>query len=466
MPYIFEGGEFITVNEGGSLTIEPGAVLKSKVVEHTVRGILTARGTEEKPIIFTALADDSEGYDSNFAISTAQEGDWKNIQFIGASSSDSVLEYVEIKYGGEGTNYNPNGWYPTYTGSVSIQNSSPKILNTKIENSRETAIYIKGDGYPLIKNNVIKNTATSAYYFGAPTHNYGLHLADAGSSAEITDNLFDSNDIAIQSYSASDKPLIVRNNVFAGNNQNGAFSAGSNFNLDNSGNRDFNQKGGFYLNLNIIAGQQKTLKADEMPYIISYAQVAAGGTLEIEPGAVIKIGNSSINYLTINGTLTARGMEEKPIVFTALADDSDGYDSDNAETTPQEGSWKNIQFVGASSSDSILESVIIKYGGSGIDTCPHAYLAGPCMAYEGAVFIDGASLAINRAEFDRNLAIALYIKGDAQPAVSNSAFTNTKAAPTVSGSTIGGIGISIGPESAPTPDNNTYSGNAQDVVYR
>ena len=203
-----------------------------------------------------------------------------------------------------------------------------------------------------------------------------------------------------------------------------------------------------------------------MPYIISYVQVVAGGSLEIESGAVIKFGGGSTNYATINGTLKAQGTEEKPIIFTSIEDDANGYDSNLSNAQPKEGAWKNIQFIGASSSDSILENVVIKYGGAGKDTCPYAYLAGPCMAYEGAVLIDGASPAINRAEFDRNLAIALYIKGDAQPAVSNSAFTNTKAAPAVSGSTIGGIGISIGPESSQTWDNNAYSGNAQDVVYR
>ena len=188
--------------------------------------------------------------------------------------------------------------------------------------------------------------------------------------------------------------------------------------------------------------------------------------LEIEPGAVIKFGGSNSLYMTINGTLKAIGVPEKPIVFTALADDSDGYDSNNTEAIPQEGSWKNIQFIGASSSDSILESVIIKYGGSGIDTCPYAYLAGPCMAYEGAVFIDGASPTINRAEFDRNLAIVLYVKGDARPSISNSAFTSTKEALATPSTTIGGIGISIGPESSPILDSNTYGGNAKDVVYR
>jgi len=466
MPYIFEGGEFITVNAGGSLEIEPGTVIKNKDITHTIRGVLTARGTAEKPIIFTALADDSDGYDSNFATSTAQDGDWKNIQFIGASSSESVLEYVEIKYGGEGTNHNPNGWYPTYAGSISIQNSSPKILNTKIENSRQTAVYIKGDSYPLIRNSVIKNTATPAYYFGAPNYNYGLHLADASSSAQVIAGLFENNDIAIKSQSASDFPFILKDNVFLNNNKNGEFSGYPNFNLENSGNRDLDSKGGFWMNLAIQDGQQKTLKADEMPYVVSYARVAAGGVLEIEPGAVIKFGGSNSLYMTINGTLKAIGVPEKPIVFTALADDSDGYDSNNTEAIPQEGSWKNIQFIGASSSDSILESVIIKYGGSGIDTCPYAYLAGPCMAYEGAVFIDGASPTINRAEFDRNLAIVLYVKGDARPSISNSAFTSTKEALATPSTTIGGIGISIGPESSPILDSNTYGGNAKDVVYR
>jgi hypothetical protein len=93
----------VTVEEGDTLTIEPGVVIKS--VEGngglTVEGTLLANGTAMNPIIFTSEKDDSVGGDTNGDGngSTPQAGDWDDV-FI-RENGTAHLDHCHFKYGGE-----------------------------------------------------------------------------------------------------------------------------------------------------------------------------------------------------------------------------------------------------------------------------------------------------------------------------------------------------------------------------
>jgi hypothetical protein len=99
IPFVFS----LLVEEGSSLTLPPGTVVK--IIENEgiqFRGSLWALGTKEKPIVFTSIYDDSFGGDTNGdGNATAPErGVWGPLIFSGTTDS-SRLEKVLIKYTGQ-----------------------------------------------------------------------------------------------------------------------------------------------------------------------------------------------------------------------------------------------------------------------------------------------------------------------------------------------------------------------------
>lgn len=448
-----------TIASDATLTIEPGVVVKFAKRDRlggglAVNGVLRAEGTQERPIVFTSSADDAaDGVDTDGDGPTEpQPADWKGITFL-HPTAPSVLSYVQMRYGGQGTSYHPSGWFPIYTGMVVAQSSSPEISNSVFASSTAAGLYVVGDSRPKVVQSwfgdmVAPSGADVAYVGGV-----GIRLADASSTAEIIGNTFERSTIGIASRSASAAPLVVRDNTFRKNQRNAEFYSNTGWlNLDNSGNRDLDTKGGLHIAFRVGEGRSVLLKADAMPYILAggeFFTIDAGGTLTIEPGTVLK---NSYDIHEVRGVLQARGTAENPIIFTSLQDDSDGYDSDGSGDAPAAGAWENIRFVGASSSDSVLEYVHIRYGGKGRMVCG----GGSCMRYYGAAHIDNASPTIAQCVFDNNLAVAVFIEGESRPGIRDSEIKNTQD----------GFGISVGLESAPVLENNTYSGNVQDIVYR
>lgn len=91
----------------------------------------------------------------------------------------------------------------------------------------------------------------------------------------------------------------------------------------------------------------------DSPFVLSgNVAVLPGATLTIEPGVEVKFGG--LFSLIVNGTLVARGTEEKPIRFTS-----------NKET-PEAGDWNSILFNGTGQPPSILENCLIEYGTHGV----------------------------------------------------------------------------------------------------
>jgi RHS repeat-associated protein len=102
------------------------------------------------------------------------------------------------------------------------------------------------------------------------------------------------------------------------------------------------------------------------PYILDgNVTVAAGVTLTIDPGVVVKL-NGTSRQLRVSGTLKALGSASAPITFTSYQDDTAGGDSngDGAATSGAPGQWYSI-YVASGGSGTELKFVNVRYGGWG-----------------------------------------------------------------------------------------------------
>ncbi len=141
----------LTIAAGVTLSIQPGVVLLPKAI--IVKGTLKAEGTAEEPIVFTG---DEE----------KTTGEWKNIKFESGSGA-SVLNYVEVKFGGSPSN------------SGAIESNGPSIVVTNSTLSRNQYYAIKVlTGSPKIEWNRFRGGANGLTFNGtgtlaAPNNDWG-----------------------------------------------------------------------------------------------------------------------------------------------------------------------------------------------------------------------------------------------------------------------------------------------------
>ncbi len=96
--YILDG--FVFVNDGQTLTIEAGTVIKGKggqgenasALIVARGGMLMAEGTKEEPIIFTAEADDLDG-----SVANLDDGLWGSVIMLGKASLNTVPGEQQIE---------------------------------------------------------------------------------------------------------------------------------------------------------------------------------------------------------------------------------------------------------------------------------------------------------------------------------------------------------------------------------
>ena len=98
----------------------------------------------------------------------------------------------------------------------------------------------------------------------------------------------------------------------------------------------------------------------------------AGGRLQIDPGVIVKLGNSRIEGLRGSSNLIAEGLDGLPVVFTSVKDDRYGsggtFDTANdgyltvSTNTPDFGDWGGLEFQ-LNSSLSLYQAYIAFAGG-------------------------------------------------------------------------------------------------------
>jgi len=112
-PYVITGRT--TINSGSTLTIKPGVIVKfERGMEMAVYGTLRSEGTQEAPVRFTSLRDDSIGGDTNQdgTATIPWPGDWDQIDVSGTAE----LTWTFIRFGG----YSTGGAIYTLGGTVKM----------------------------------------------------------------------------------------------------------------------------------------------------------------------------------------------------------------------------------------------------------------------------------------------------------------------------------------------------------
>ena len=208
-PYYFDRDA--RMRTGKVLTIEPGVVIKiggwyisqsyKYPVIFLIDGKIIAQGTENNPIVFTSIYDDSYGGDSNCDgdATSPGHGSWGGLQI---SSGDNIFDHVIMKYGGGDrrgliTFYSNNG--NQITNSVFENNwhgidfraassSDPSIIeHNMFFNNKSAVIYFHDSANPVIRYNNIynNNSGIGVSDVAAPIINYNNIYNNGGYGAAV-----------------------------------------------------------------------------------------------------------------------------------------------------------------------------------------------------------------------------------------------------------------------------------------
>lgn len=176
-PYVVTGS--ILVEEGVTLTIEPGVLIKFNSGKGIrIDGELIARGTETESIVFTSNQ------------SSPAPGDWVNILFTDGSVdavfdedenclNGSIMQYCTVEYGGGVDN-------PV----LKIVSSSPYINHCIITNNGNSGIYVS-DGSLKITNNVINENSPECGDENTPEYGGGIYISSG--TVNISGNTISNN---------------------------------------------------------------------------------------------------------------------------------------------------------------------------------------------------------------------------------------------------------------------------------
>ena len=401
--YVLDGS--FSVATGITLTIEPGTIIKVKVMGYywpSIYGKIIAHGTSTAPIYFTSINDDSVGGDTNNdGPSVGERAQWQGLYF--KPGSEGIFDYVNISYAGMG-GYG-NGDY------VGIENDGG-ILN--IQNSNIHDNYTIGS-----------NGAGGSMSFGAGIYNKSgtLSVSDSVIDNDVWGIRVDSGTTTISNniiknnvdstgygpgygvYAAGSEPLTLINNTFSGNRRTAYVDASKNFTHSGNTSEDRINRG---FEMNGIISEDTTFTSGDLPFIIGSLTINTGGTLTLEPGTILKMNDYySSGNIVVHGNLIAKGTKDNKIYITSLRDDFVGGDTNgNGDATiPAPKNWQGIFFENSATGS--LSNTIIKYGGYG-GNWTAVYNRGAELSftdsfvghnYVSGLFQDNGTTTISKTEF-------------------------------------------------------------------
>ncbi len=155
-PYILE--EDFVIEKGATLTIEGGNVVKCTkgAIYVQDKGALICKGTAEKPVYITSLADDTVAGDTflDGKLAKPMPGDFDEIEIDG-SARTCEMNHTVIRYGGGKT----RRLGAIKIGAATGTDDRVKLANCTISNSNSAGVYIF-DSSPIISDCIIEGCET------------------------------------------------------------------------------------------------------------------------------------------------------------------------------------------------------------------------------------------------------------------------------------------------------------------
>lgn len=221
-PYTLTGN--VIVDEGVTLTIEPGVNVSFNSYFMNVSGTLFAKATQTEKITMTGVG-------------VSYLGEWMGRIVFSNSSTNSTIEYAQITsspntiigiYSAALTTIRNNTVGGTNGTAIYIKESSPHLIGNVISGNGASGILIEGPhSSPMISENTISTnvlTGIDVSYHGSPTikkniitgNRYGITLfvAWVGDSATISDNVLSNNTDGIHFFFFNKAPfpyVVTRN---------------------------------------------------------------------------------------------------------------------------------------------------------------------------------------------------------------------------------------------------------------
>ncbi|MBN1902217.1 choice-of-anchor D domain-containing protein [Candidatus Sumerlaeota bacterium] len=364
IPYVVLSN--ITVE--GELSIDPGVIVKFKPnkvgndylgFEIMVDGFLAASGTQEQPVCFTSLHDDSLGGDANNDGNANLPAitDWKRIRFSSkCNSSLCNLSHCVFHYGGKTISKNVGYNY----GFIDCDAVSPEIHDCTFENGN-FGVLCSNTSAAKIYDSRFKNLVHDGLY-GTVSSNPTL-IGSAFENCRLSLHL----DLSSSATLASD---LICTGVLKG------------------------------IGISNVANNTRLSKINfggliNTPYIVM-GDLRVDGIMRIDPGVIVKFKtNAQQGYsLTVNNILKALGTPEDPVYFTSLNDDLIGGDTNNDKglIQPLKTDWQKIVFKDASNDyECVLENCRFRYGSGAV--------SGQTTSYWGFVECESASPHIRDSRF-------------------------------------------------------------------
>ncbi len=328
--YIME--EEMTVRD--RLVIPAGLTFKGNGVWH-IRGKLNVEGTAQRPVVFTTMEDDVYGSPKDIQLNgnTGLNNNGNYMIFYDEANDSSQINYAIFRY--------------PYRVPVQLTNASPKIQNTRFENSAYEGLSLSGSSKPSINNCIFNNITfpftTSLVTYPASTTGNSIS-GTTGRAIRVTNETL-TNDVKLAKRS------------FGG--------------------------------------------IENIPYVFQNYTVGTGARLTIDPGVVSKFMQGG--YLNVQNGLIAKGgnTTDSTIVFTSDRDDFYGGDTyqDGDANLPSNNYWSGIYFYNESIDENcIMENCILKNASYAY----YPYYDWGAPNCRGAITINNASPVLKNCLFDNN----------------------------------------------------------------